>query len=107
MYEINSIGAKYINYVIKNSDYYLDYISHTLEGKQTLFNEFKEKNYSVEDSACNWFFIQRNQKDIDFLEFFEKLGIDVKECKFPDRKFSWIKLNYDIELENFNIPELI
>ena len=107
MYEINSIGVKYVNYMLSNLDYFLDYFAHTLSGKNQLVQIFTDKGYTIEDSKCNWFFIQRIQNGKDFVKFFEDLKIDVKECKLPDRKFSWIKLNYDITLENYNIPELL
>jgi hypothetical protein len=96
MYEINSVGAKYTEFILDNIDYYNEYIKRTKQEKEKYVLKFIEKGYNVKNTDSSWFFVERFT-DKDNLKYFNELGMSFRTLILPDGK-EYIKFNFDLKL---------
>lgn len=98
MYEINSIGVKYTEFILDNIDYFNSYIEETKDNKKFLVNKLKSKDFEIIDTDASWFFLKR-YSNIDNLKYFNDLGISLRTLILPNGH-EYIKFNYDLKLKN-------
>lgn len=101
MYEVNSIGAKYIEFILDNKDYFTEYIEQLKESKRQFVTKLKGKLEYI-DTEAGWVFIKRYQFDRDLLSEFEDKKIHTRTLILPSQECEWIKLNYDLKLDNYD-----
>ena len=77
-WNVNYPAAKMGNYIIKNPDIFKKEIKQYIEGKELLFNYFKE-NYFAIPSQTNYFLLKIKDSKMLYQKFLEK-NILVREC---------------------------
>ena len=98
MYEINTIGAKYVEFIFDNIDYYNKYIKDTYNSKAIAIAKLKKLGHTIIDTDCSWFYLKRFDK-IDNLKTFNDDGISFRTLILPDG-VEYIKFNYDLNLND-------
>ena len=98
MYEINTIGAKYVEFIFDNIDYYNKYIKDTFDSKEKAIAKLKNKGYTIINTDCSWFYLKRYD-EIDNLKKFNDAGMSFRTLILPDG-IEYIKFNYDLNLNN-------
>ena len=98
MYEINTIGAKYVEFIFDNIEYYNKYIKDTYDYKAIAVTKLRNLGYTVIDTDCSWFYLKRFDK-IDNLKTFNDNGISFRTLILPDG-IEYIKFNYDLNLND-------
>lgn len=98
MYEINTIGAKYVEFIFDNLDYYNKYIKDTFDSKEKAIAKLKNKGYTIINTDCSWFYLKRYD-EIDNLKKFNDAGMSFRTLILPDG-IEYIKFNYDLNLNN-------
>ena len=98
MYEINTIGAKYVEFIFDNIEYYNKYIKDTYDYKAIAVTKLRNLGYTIIDTDCSWFYLKRFDK-IDNLKTFNDNGISFRTLILPDG-IEYIKFNYDLNLND-------
>ena len=98
MYEINTIGAKYVEFIFDNIEYYNKYIEDTFNSKEKAIAKLKKRGYTIINTDCSWFYLKRFGK-VDNLKTFNDAGMSFRTLTLPDG-IEYIKFNYDLNLNN-------
>jgi glycine/serine hydroxymethyltransferase len=109
MFEISSLSAKYVEFILDNIKHYESYIRNTLEYKEELYENLKktQNKIVVYNTDSSWFWIRgrKNNKAID--KILESEKISVRRMTLPVDNQEWIKFNYDLMLESTKIKKLL
>ena len=109
MYELSSLSAKYIEFILDNIKHYESYIRNTFEYKDELYENLKktQNKILVHNTDSSWFWIRgrKDNKAIDKILSDEK--ISVRKMVLPIDNKEWVKFNYDLKLESTKIRKLL
>lgn len=109
MYELSSLSAKYIEFILDNIKHYESYIRNTLEYKEELYANLEktQNKILIHNTDSSWFWIRgrKGNKAIDKILSDEK--ISVRKMILPIDNEEWIKFNYDLKLESTKIKRLL
>jgi len=98
MYEVNSIGLLYGEYILDNYPEYLRYLQTTIKQKKLLVSQLQNMHYNIVDTDCTWFFIEKTER---LEQIFRDHWVSYRTLTLPGRRSSeWIKFNYDLALRN-------
>jgi len=100
MYPINSLGARYIDFIIKHHTFFLNYFKDISEGKKIFVEKLIEQGVEIRDTECSWVFIKQNQNGKDLSELLELQRIHHRTNSLPGEEGMWIKLNYEPIIKN-------
>ena len=103
MYEVNSIGAKYIEFILDNIKHFSEYIDNLKYEKKAFADKLKQSDIEFIDTDASWIFVKRLQKERDLLQEFNDKKIHVRTLKLPNDDKEWIKLNYDLKLKEYDL----
>ena len=98
MYEVNSIGAKYTEFIMDNMNYFQEYFNTMRHTKGDLIEKLTAKGHEIIDTDASWFFLKRYEKE-DNLKKFNDLGITFRTLVLPNQT-EYIKFNYDLKLRD-------
>lgn len=100
MYPINSLGARYVDFIIKHHNFFLNYFKDISKGKEKFVNKLIEQGIEIRNTECSWVFIKQIQNGKDLSELLELQRIHHKTNLLPGEEGMWIKLNYEPIIEN-------
>lgn len=103
MYEVNSIGVKYVEFILDNKKYFSEYIDNLKNEKKTFADKLEQNDIEFIDTDASWIFVKRLQKGRDLLQEFNDKKIHVRTLKLPNDDDEWIKLNYDLKLKEYDL----
>lgn len=102
MYPINSLGVKYVEFILTNHWFYTQYFDKMKIGKINLLNILKGKGVEVIDTDACWMFVKRFQNNKDLLQELNNQKIHVRTNILPGLEGEWIKLNFEPIIENYD-----
>lgn len=100
MYPITSIGARYVDFIIKHHNFFLNYFKDISNGKEKFVKDLIEQGIEIRDTESSWVFIKQNQNGKDLSELLELQKIHHRTNSLPGEEGMWIKLNYEPIIKN-------
>ena len=109
MYEISSLSAKYVEFILDNIKHYESYIRNTLEYKEELYENLKktQNKILVHNTDSSWFWIRGKKENKAIDKILKEEKISVRKMILPVDNQEWIKFNYDLMLESTKIRKLL